>query len=400
MAAAGGRSQVGGRVWLEHGFRPLFLAAAVFVPLHVGAWLGILAGVWPAPAWLAAPFWHAHEMLFGVVAAAIAGFLLTAVPVWTASRPPAPSSLAALFALWLAGRLAMGGVGWLPAFLPAALDLAFLLVLAAFVGVRVLRARQRRNAGFPLLLLALAAANALVHLEALGLARETARTGLRAGVWWITLLVVLVGGRITPSFTANALRRAGDPARVVTRPWVERLVVPCVLVVLVLDLALSRSPVTGAAAGVAGAVLALRLAGWQTRRTLRDPLLWSLHLGQAWLPVALFALAASNLLDTPPWTSALHALTTGAVGTMLLAVMTRVPLGHTGRPLRAPPAAVLAYALVSAGAVGRSAGPALAPDHALPVLLASGALWAIAFAVYAVGYAPILLGPRVGGEPA
>jgi uncharacterized protein involved in response to NO len=141
------------------------------------------------------------------------------------------------------------------------------------------------------------------------------------------------------------------------------------------------------------------MAGWQTRDTLREPLLWSLHLGLAWVPVGLAALAAADLAGALPWSVGLHALTTGAIGTMILAVMTRVALGHTGRHLAAPPAATLAYALVSAAALARTLGALVWPSATLRVLSVSGALWVAAFALFALAYAPILLGPRVDGHP-
>jgi len=384
---------------LAGGFRPFFLLAALHAAAFLPFWLGALAGAWSAPAWIVgATRWHAHEMVFGFATAAICGFLLTAVPVWTASPPVSGRPLAALVLLWLAGRAAFVAPQALPAPLVAALDLPLLAAAAALVARRIARAGQGRNAGFPLALLALLLANAAVHGEALGLAPGGAAAGLRGAAGVVVALVVAIGGRIVPGFTANALRRAGgDPTAVQRTPWAEDTAVPAVALAVALDLLAPRTPWSGAAALVAAAVVAARMSGWATRRVLRDPLVVSLHAGYAWVPVGFALVAAADLTGAVPWTAGLHALTAGAMGGMILAVMTRVALGHTGRELAAPPSAVLAYALVHAGALLRVAGPMVAPGS--EALVAAGALWALAFVAFLVGYAPILVRPRVDGRP-
>jgi uncharacterized protein involved in response to NO len=380
------------------GFRPFFLLASAHAVVFVPIWLCVGLGWIAPPKWLWLTVWHAHEMIFGFCAAAIAGFLLTSVPAWTGTAALAGGRLAGLAALWLAGRVVMAAAGRAP-WLAAAVDLAFLPVLALAIGPPIYRAGVRHNFGFPIGILALAAANALMHAEALGASAGTAAVGLRAGVDLVALLVVVIGGRVTPSFTTNALRRAGITEPAGSPAWAERASVPAFLLFLVIDLALPVTIWSGGAALLAAIVLAARMSGWQTRRALGDPLLWSLHLGQAWVVLGLFCLAAADL--AAPWKRnvAIHALTAGAFGTMILAMMTRVALGHTGRPMVAPRSAVVAYVLVTIAALLRSLGVAAFPADTFPMILLGGLLWAGAFAAFLVGYVQILTAARVDGRP-
>jgi len=385
------------RVCFSHGFRPFFLGAGLQATVVTPVWAAIWLGALPPPTWLAPSLWHAHEMIFGLVAAAAAGFLLTAAPVWAGRPPPAGASLAALFSLWLAGRLAMAAAGLLPAGVVAAVDGIFLPALALTLAGVLRGAGQRRNHGIVALVAILALANLAVHAFALGWIRaplDLPARGLRLAVHGMVVMLLVIGGRITPAFTANALRRAGSGRRVVVRPWAGRVAIGATLLFALCEARLPATPIGGALAVVAGLAAAVRMSGWQTRAALRDPLLGALHVGMAWVPVGLVAIGASELGVPLAPAAGLHALTAGAMGGTILAVMTRVPLGHTGRPLVAPPAAVAAYALVHAGALARVAA-ALLPGFARPGLALGAALWAGAFALYVLRYAPILLAPRL-----
>jgi uncharacterized protein involved in response to NO len=319
------------------------------------------------------------------------------VPVWTSTPAVSGRPLAALLGLWLMGRVAMTGANVLPRELVAALDLAFLPALAWVLARALLPARQPRNQGFLVVLAALFLCNAATHAEALGIALDASRA-LRAAADLVVVLIVVIGGRITPAFTRNALLRMGVEAQVRARPWLDRAAIAGVVGMALADVAAPRTRVSGALALLAALAVAGRMAGWQTRRTLGDPLLWSLHAGLAWVAVGLALVAASDLAGALPPAAGLHALSAGAMGAMLLAVMTRVPLGHTGRPLVLPRGAVACYALVHLGALLRvlaAAFPAAPPA----LLAAAGFAWAGAFALYAALYAPILCAPRVDGMP-
>lgn len=380
------------------GFRPFFglaaIDAAVSLPLFVAALWGWL----PAPAWLDPLSWHAHEMLFGFVAAAVAGFLLTAVPVWTGDPPVTGVRLAGLALLWLAGRVVLTLAGSLPPGLVAGVDAAFLPALALWLAPSLSKRAQRRNLGVLLAVAGLGALNLSLHLAALGVLEISPSGLLRAAVDLVVLLLVVIGGRITPAFTQNALRRDGFDGTIPARPALTTVAAAGAALSALSALVPGASAVRGVAALVAGACVGLALAGWRSRRTLHDPLVWSLHAGRAWLAAGLVAsgLAAFGWMPVP---ASLHLLTAGAMGTTILAVMMRVTLGHTGRPLVALPGSAAALGLVSAGAALRVGAGFAGPDLG-PVLWApAAALWSAAFGFFAARYGPLLLRPRPDGRP-
>jgi uncharacterized protein involved in response to NO len=364
--------------------------AALFVPLSTAVWLGAI----PAPAWLTPAWWHGHEMLFGTVAAAIAGFLTTASPVWAARPALAGGPLATLFALWLAGRVAMLASGRLPAALVAAVDVAFLPVLAGVLARTLWGRAQRRNHGILAVVAALAVANAAMHASALGLAEAVwAQRALHVAVAGVIVLVAVIGGRITPAFTGNALRRDGRRADVVDGTWRRRAALAGVVAAALLTLLAPGRAGDRVVSIAAGVAVAARMSGWRTHRILGDPLLWSLHVGMAWVAAGL---VLRGLL--PIGTAGLHALTAGAMGGTILAVMTRVGLGHTGRPLLLPAGAAWLYAAVHAAALARVLA-GLLPDAGRPLLVAAAAAWTMAFGGFVALYAPILTRARVDGRP-
>ena len=377
---------------LGYGFRPFFLLAALHAVLVVPAWLVRLHGA-GLPAFPAPPLaWHVHEMTYGFVQAAIAGFLLTAVPSWTGRRGFAGAPLAALAAIWLAGRVAMSVPLDLPAAAVAGLDLAFTAALALAITPSLVRSGNRRNLVFVALLTALLVANLEFHLR--GAQAPPPALALNA----VLVLVALVGGRVTPAFTAAWLRGRGVEVRIPRLAWLDGGALVAVTGVLVVDLVAPGGTLAGAVAVAAAVLLSLRLARWQGWRCAAEPLVWVLHLGYAWLPVAL-GLKAAMLLGVPlPGASWVHALTVGAFATMILAIMTRASLGHTGRPLVAPASAAAAYGLVTAAALARVFGPVLAPGAAATWVWVAGLLWTLAFAAFLVGYAPMLLRPRLDGR--
>jgi len=381
-----------------HGFRPFFLGAAVLAVLLIPWWAGAFA--WGVPLGTAWPpvLWHGHEMLFGFVGAAIAGFLLTAVPSWTGARGFAGWPLLTLAALWALGRIAVASSVLWPFAAVAALDLAFLPALAVLVMPPLLRARNRNT---PLLavLAALWATNGVFYW---GLARGDAalsRHALLVGIDVVLLLVTIIGGRIVPAFTAAALRARGDATALkVWRPLTP-LAVGAMLAVIAVDVVRPEGTAAGVAAAVASLVQAVRLAQWRGTAARRMPIVWVLHVGYLWLPVG-FALKAVALLGAPAIGGFyLHALTIGALAMMIVAVMTRAALGHTGRELIAARSIAVAYGLLAAAAAVRVFGPLVRAIPYGDVILGTAALWTAAFALFLWVYAPILLSPRADGKP-
>lgn len=377
------------------GFRPFFLGGAVFAVLAVGLWaavlLGYLPGWQPAGGSLA---WHRHELPFGFAVAIIAGFLLTAVQNWTGRPGLSGWPLAALFGLWLLARLA-----WLlgaPLSLLLALQLPFLPLLAWVLGRQLRQVHQWRN--YPLVVVVLLMAGCewlLLYGLALG-DDALQRRGALAGLWLIAALVSILGGRVIPFFTQRGLNRA-EPAA--PRPRLDLLVLVLSLSLALLfasGLALQPSrwmlPLLLALAALHG----LRLWHWYDAGIWRVPLLWSLHLAYAWLPLALLALAAWHAGWLNNASLAYHALALGTVGGAILAMLARVSLGHTGRPLQPPALMGWAFASLQLAVMARVLLVPFAPAAGLGL---SSLLWLTAFALFVRHYAVMFCTARVDGQP-
>lgn len=376
---------------LSAGFRPFFLLSALWAAAAIPIWLGILSGGAALPTALAPAVWHVHEMVFGFGAATVAGFLLTAIPNWTGRLPLQDAPLALLALLWCAGRAGVAVSDRIGPSAAAALDLAFPLIFLTVVAREIVAGRNWRN--LPMTVALLLAGNALVHAEATGIA-ATADLGNRLGVATLLMLISLVGGRIIPSFTRNwlAKERPGAAAPAAFGMF-DRLALALAAIALAGWVA---APETGIAAALeigAGIALGLRLARWRGVATLREPLVWVLHLGYGWLALGLLLLGVSGLVSAVPQTAALHALTVGAIGTMTLAVMTRASLGHTGQTLAAGPGTTAIYMAISVAAVLRVLAPFGGADYLLLLHLA-GAAWSAAFLLFVALYGGLLTRQR------
>lgn len=383
MSTAALRRAYSGPALFSFGFRPFFLFGAAWAAIAVPVWVWSLLG---GSAQIAHRDWHVHEMLFGFLAAVVAGFLTTAVPNWTGRMPVIGAPLAGLVALWFAGRLAMLGQYWIGP-LAAVIDSAFLLVFAGVIWREILAGRNWRNLPVCGLVSLLAVGNVLFHLDT---ALWGTGVGERVALGAITVLIALIGGRITPSFTRNWMKQR----RMTPEPAAHGLVDKAALALTGLGaLAWIFAPehvATGAALSAAGAANLVRLSRWRGWAAAREPLLWILHVGYAWLGVGLLLLGLSRLDPAlVARTAGVHALTAGAVGVMTLAVMSRATRGHTARPLTADNATVAVYLAINAAAVLRVAAPFL-PNQQPALLVASAALWSAAFAGFAVSYAPML----------
>jgi uncharacterized protein involved in response to NO len=382
---------------LSAGFRPFFLLAALWAALAVPLWLLAFAGEGEIPTALPAAVWHVHEMVFGYGAATVAGFLLTAIPNWTGRMPLQGGPLAFLALLWIAGRIAellSAVIGVVPA---AAVDLAFPLVFLGVISREILVGRNWRNLPMLGALTLLLLGNLLVHLEVIGIA-ATAEYGNRLGVATLLMLITLVGGRIIPSFTRNWLaKQLPEVAPPASFDRVDRVVLGAVALALAAWVVAPESLGAAWLQLVAGIAVGARLARWRGQATWREPLVWVLHLGYGWLALGFLLFALDGFAPVIPRTTALHALTAGAIGTMTLAVTTRASLGHTGRPLTAGPGTTAIYILVTLAAVLRLLAP-LAGGHYLLALSLAGAAWSGAFVLFFVLYLRPLALPRDKGE--
>lgn len=375
---------------LALGFRPFYLLASLFASASIGLWALQFNGSLPF-AYLQGPLWHAHEMLFGFALAVVVGFLFTAGRNWTDRPTPTGPGLAALALLWLAGRvLVLTPYGWAA----AAVNVAFPLAAAASLAVPFVAAGNRRNYFFVALLVVLAGATGVVHLAQLRVVDLPAWAGIQLGLDVLLFIVAVMGGRVIPMFTNNGV----PGARARRQPLVEKAALGTLLALLAADALRLPAPALGAVCTAAAIAHFARWTLWTPWTTRRVPLVWVLHAAYAWIPLHLLLRA----MTAWGWVSssiATHALTVGAVGGLVIGMMTRTARGHTGRPLLADRGDVACYVLVLLAAVVRVGVPLLWPAHALGAVLGSAALWSAGFGLYAICYAPALIRPRPDGKP-
>jgi uncharacterized protein involved in response to NO len=377
--------------FLRGGFRPFFFGAASWGLLELALWLCSLAGWIELPTKLEPIAWHRHEMLFGFVGAAIAGFLLTAIPNWTGRLPIAGKPLLALFALWLSARAAVltsGIIGLAPA---AALDVGFFTVLTA-VGAREVLAGKNRNVSIVAMALLFTLADGADYAGNVGIIPDV---GWQVAIALIIILISIIGGRIIPSFTRNWMAKRGQRTRLPTQPAaLDLLVIAATAICLAFWIAFPRNVLTGGMLMLAAALQLGRLSRWGGVQTLSDPLVLILHVGYLWIPVGLLLLGLSISGFAVPRSAAIHALTAGAMSTMILAVMTRATLGHLGRELQANRATVVLYLCVTLGALLRVAA-SLGLGSYMFMLNVAGLSWAASLGIFVVVYGPMLWQPRV-----
>lgn len=377
--------------FLSAGFRPFYLGAAGFALLSVPVWiLSLATTAVPLPG-IPPVLWHGHEMIFGFAAAVIVGFLLTAARNWTGLPTADGNRLGALFGLWLAARAA----NWLsPAglygLLPVLLDTAFLLAATLSLAAPILRARNRRNYFAPALLLGLSAAAGLHGLGSRGVLPAIAWLEMPGTAMdMILLLMIVVGGRVIPAFSSNAISGLNPLSY---RP-IEILVIASALGLLLIDLLVAETAGTGWQAFFLLSALLhlLRLLLWKPWRTVRNPLLLALPLAYLWIPVHFLLRALEPTL-------ALHALTVGAMASLMLAMMTRSALGHTGRALAAGPAELVCFLCIHLAAISRVFGPLIAPAGYLAWLWLAAIFWTLAFGTFFLAYWPFLTRPRADAQ--
>lgn len=377
---------------LQQGFRPFFLFAAVWAIASVGLWIGMLTGWIVVPSRFDSVTWHAHEAIYGFAAAAVAGFLLTAIPNWTGRLPVSGIPLGVLVGLWTAGRIATATSALWPAGLAAAVDLSFLAALAVVAAREIVAGRNWRNLVVLAALLVLSVGNALMHAEAV-LEWPIEGLGWRIGLGMLLVMISLIGGRIVPSFTRNWLMHAGDQRLPAAFGPFDRAALISGLVALAVWAIAPDWSGAGWLLAFAGVVHGIRLARWRGTAIGTEPLLWVLHLGYGWLAFGLVLYGLAQITGLPALAGAMHALTAGAVGTMVLGVMTRATLGHTGRSLTAGPGTVAVYVMVTLGALLRVGAP-LAGAGEIGMLALGGVLWVSAFAMFVGLYGPMLCRAR------
>ena len=378
--------------FLSHGFRPFFLSAGLWAPLGIALWVAMLWGRLDLPSAFDPVSWHAHEALFGYLGAVLAGFLLTAVPNWTGRSPLAGWPLLGLLALWVAGRVAVAVSDWLPPPAVAALDLACLVVLGAYVLHEIVAGRNWRNLVVIAMIGVFVAGNALFHWEAAEDAHAASGLGLRIGVAAAIMMISVIGGRIVPAFTRNWLAARGSGALPAEFGRLDRLALVLTLIALAAWAALPAARETAWLLLASGVAQAVRLARWRGPATRGEPLLWILHVGYAFVPLGMLGVGGAVLWPgVVPLASAQHLWMAGAIGVMTLAVMTRATLGHGGRALTAGAGTAAVYLLVVASVLARLLGGVL-EERAMTLWGLSALLWCLGFAGFVLLYGRLLIG--------
>jgi uncharacterized protein involved in response to NO len=387
-AALRRRLEYAGPAIFSFGFRPFFLGAAVWAALAVVLWLLQFFGLISLPTSFTPLDWHIHEMIYGYVAAAVAGFLLTAIPNWTGRLPVNGVPLTALFALWVLGRVAVAGSAIWGSWLAAVVDASFLLILALLAAAEIVAGKNWRNLRVLVALGVLIAGNIVFHFEAIR--QGSADYGIRIGIAALIGLIVLIGGRIIPSFTHNWLKQ-NNPGRL-PQPFsrFDAVAIAAGALSLVCWIAAPQFALVGILLMAAGVLQAVREMRWAGERTLADRMVLVLHAAYAFVPIGFLLVGAAILWPTAlPESTGLHAWMTGAVGLMTLAVMTRASLGHTGRRLFASLSTQLIY-LCAFMAAGARIVASL--NGSMAWLLFAAAAWVLAFGGFAVLFGPLLIG--------
>ncbi|RZV39393.1 MAG: NnrS family protein [Chromatiales bacterium] len=382
------------RVLLNIGFRPFYLLGAIFAVVAMAAWLVVFTGMANFGGDLPSVFWHSHEMVFGFSMAVMTGFLFTAVRNWTGQPTPSGWALGAIAAVWVAARILLVAG---PASIGVILDVLFLPLVTISIAIPVFRSRNQRNYKVVALVAALAILHFVYHLALSGgLSATWSRPALFTAIDVFVILFAVVGGRVIPAFTKNAVPGSNP----VHQTWVEVSAFGLLLMLGVTTLARGGFALpagqTALLALLAAAAHSLRLALWQPGRTLGQPLLWMMPVAYSWLPLALVlrGLAGLGIVVPGAW---IHALTVGGLTSLMVAMMMRSTLGHTGRELKASRVDLIAFLLLQLGAIVRVLS-GIVGDHRTMTILA-GLIWMAAFAAFLVRYTPMLLRPRADGRP-
>lgn len=376
---------------LELGFRPFFLLAIWFsVVLMFVSVCGFILDI-QLPNYFDIRLWHAHEMVFGYAVAVISGFLLTSVRNWTGLATPSGMSLGLLVLLWLTPRI-FSFLTVLPPTVFVLLDGLFLPVLAVVLGRLLIQAKQAHNFPIPLLLFLLALCNGAVHLEMLGFVKDVSSQAMQIAVLTIVALIVVVAGRVVPFFMQRAIS-----LRPVTHDAIEKFALPSVLL-LAVAIGFDHPWLTSGAALLAAVIHGLRLYSWFDRAILKQPMLWVLHAGYAWVVAGLLLYGVAVLVDMPA-ALAVHVWTLGGIGMFTVGMMARVALGHTGRNIEVLSWMPLAFTLTLLATLARVVLPMAYPSMLDVSIVLSATCWIIAFVIVGLRYTSILLRARIDGKP-
>jgi uncharacterized protein involved in response to NO len=375
------------------GFRPFFLCAYITAIVFTLNWqLSHVTSI-NLSTYYGDIAWHSHEMIFGYLTAAIAGFLLTSVRNWTGMDTVKGMPLVWLTALWLGGRILPYFDGTIPHWIISAVDIAFLPILTVAFTIPLIKTKQVHNYAFPAITITLMIANILIHLELLDILNNVSHHGINIAINAIVILLAIVAGRVIPFF----IGRSSWGAHTKKWPTIERLSYITIITLVLVRIIFPETELILFLALLTAVIHSIRMAGWYARVIWSDSLLWILYIGYGWIVVSFILDALSVVVPSISSYIVLHAFTTGAISMITLGMMARISLGHTGRPVQSTPLITISFVLITLSGIIRVALPILLPEWIYYFIVLSGSLWAIAFLIFITIYTPILIRPRVDG---
>jgi uncharacterized protein involved in response to NO len=383
---------------LRLAFRPLFLGGTLFSVIAIGWWTYFWLSPFNWSPYGGPVWWHGHEMLFGFAAAIVVGFLLTAVQSWTGVIGLRGKPLAVLAVIWLSARLLLAFETGLPDWLIATVDISYLFLATIAMAYPVIKVKQWHNLMFVPLLLTLTVFNAGSHWAVITQHAQLALQLLHGTILLFVLIIAVLGGRVIPAFTANTT----GCIKALPIKWLEAVSIMSIMAMVLIastGFGIVPSLVLLFVSSLAAITNGWRFLRWGFQHSSTEPLLWSLHLAYAFIPLGFIALAlhAAGLMDNA--SAALHCFTVGSIGGMILAMTSRVTLGHTGRPLKPHRLLRWAYVFIIIAAIVRVVLPAWLPQLAFWGIGLAGLLWVIAYGIYVFFYAPMLVTARADGRP-
>lgn len=377
------------------GFRPFFLGASIFSVVSVFLWMGVFVFQLPLQFKEINMYqWHAHEMVYGYSVAVIAGFLLTAVKNWTGEQTLYGPGLCGLFLLWAIARiLFLFGTSFI--FIAAFFDMLFMLCLIAAIAYPIVKTRQWRQTGILAKLILLTLGNGLFYLGAAGLIEQGIYWGIYGGLLLIIGLILTLGRRVVPFFIEGGV---GYPVQLVNHKWIDRSSLVLLLAFFISFVFIGNRQISAYISLALFFITTIRLFGWHTPGIWKKPLLWSLFISFIFIDIGFLLFAVSDLLNQPIML-AFHAFSYGGIGIMTLGMMSRVSLGHTGRDIHSPPAVLtLSFVLLVLGGLCRVLLPIIDMNHYVTWILLSQIFWSVAYLIFVIAYARILIKPRIDGQ--
>ncbi len=383
-------------ILFSSGFRVFFPIGAIAAIAFLVYWVMIISGVaFYLPSYFLPAAWHQHEMIYGVIAPIIIGFLFTAVPNWTGQPSPSGSRLFWLAMLWLAGRVAVFFSDPLPDIIPILTDVMLIPVAVMGIAPAIFATGNKRNYFLPILLMVFSLFNLCSHLAALGLINFDENNFFVAALLFIVMLMNVIGGRVAPAFLKN---KYPDVRQFVFKPLLPASMLAIVVIMIAFIYELSLG-IIGAASLVAAIAILIRVVGWNGWIAWKDPLMIILHIGVLWISAGFFLLSYAAIYDYAFSALAFHAFSIGAAGSLTLGVMSRAILGHSGRPMNNEGGITMMFILINISALGRIVSPIFFDDYYLLFVALSGICWVMAYLFFLIRFIPVVIRPRADGKP-